>query len=67
MDAQSLLGKAAGEAATRARQTGVPCHAIVGSNALDPLDRRILDLQVVVEATDLAELEAAGERLAAAL
>jgi glycerate kinase len=67
MDAQSLLGKAAGEAATRARQAGVPCHAIVGSDALDPLDRRILDLQVVLEATDLAELEAAGERLAAAL
>jgi glycerate kinase len=67
MDAQSLLGKAAGEAATRARQAGVPCHAVVGSNALDPLDRRILDLQVVLEATDLAELEAAGKELAAAL
>jgi hypothetical protein len=40
---------------------------VVGSNALDPLDRRILDLQVVLEATDLDELEAAGEELAAAL
>lgn len=67
MDAQTLLGKAAGEAATRARQAGVPCHAVVGANALDPLERRILDLQEVLEATDLAELEAAGEALGAAL
>ena len=31
IDAQTLQGKTAGEIATRARQAGVPCHAIVGS------------------------------------
>jgi|SRR4051794_9161887 len=63
LDATTLQGKIAGEAATRARQAGVPCHAIVGQNALDALGRRILDLQVVLEAGTRDELEAAGERL----
>lgn len=67
LDDTTLQGKAAGEAATRARQAGVPCHAVVGQDGLDLLGRRILDLQHVLEATTLDELEAAGERLAAAL
>ena len=48
---------------TRTRQAGVPLHAIVGSNALDRFAARIVDLQVVQEATDIPEIEAAGERL----
>ena len=64
LDRQSLAGKALSEVATRARQTGVPCHAIVGSTDLDRFERRILDLQVVLEASTLKELEQAGERLA---
>lgn len=67
IDAQSLQGKAVGEAATRCRQAGVPCSAVVGSDALDLLDARIIDLQRIDVATDVAELEAAGERLAQAL
>lgn len=63
IDAQTLEGKVAGEIAVRARQAGVPCHAVVGGDALDPLDRRILDLQAVLEAGTLAELEAAGAAL----
>ncbi len=50
LDQQSLAGKALSEVATRARQAGVPCHAIVGSNELDSFGLRILDLQVVLEA-----------------
>jgi glycerate 2-kinase len=69
IDDQTLHGKAPGEAATRCRQAGVPCHAIVGRNALDPFDARILDLQTVTEAGTIAELEQAasdlGERIAA--
>jgi hypothetical protein len=42
----------------------VPCHAIVGSNELDAFERRILDLQVVLEASTLKELERAGRELA---
>jgi glycerate kinase len=67
LDRQSLVGKIVSEVATRARQAGVPCHAVVGSNALELFDLRILDLQLVLEASTLAELEAAGAELGAAL
>jgi glycerate kinase len=64
LDRQTLAGKIAGEIATRARQSGVPCHAVVGRNDLDRFDQRILDLQVILEAGTPAELEAAGLQLA---
>ncbi|CAB4880431.1 MAG: glycerate kinase [Actinobacteria bacterium] len=64
MDSSTLLGKAPGEAATRARQAGVPCAAVCGVNALDPVEERIIDLQVVIEAGDLKQLRAAGRTLA---
>jgi glycerate kinase len=63
LDATTLEGKIAGEIATRARQAGVPCHAVVGSVALDRFGARILDLQVILEAGTQEELEAAGEEL----
>ncbi len=67
LDRQSLAGKAMGEVAVRCRQRGVPCHAIVGSDALPPFEHRLLDLATVDEATTLEEIEAAaralGERL----
>ncbi len=64
LDSQSLAGKAVSEVATRARQAGVPCYAVVGSSALDAFGRRILDLEAVMEAGTPAELEQAGRRLA---
>jgi glycerate 2-kinase len=64
LDAQTLEGKACAEVATRARQGGVACHAIVGRNELDPFRARVLDFGLVLEAGDEAELEAAGRRLA---
>ncbi|MGC9220992.1 MAG: glycerate kinase [Solirubrobacteraceae bacterium] len=64
LDRQSLAGKVVSEVATRARQAGVPCHAVVGRNRLGCFDLRILDLQLVEEATTLAEIEAAGTRVA---
>ena len=57
LDEQSLQGKIAGEVATRCRQGGVACHAVVGRTELDPFDARILDLASVTEATTLEELE----------
>jgi glycerate kinase len=63
LDEQTLQGKLVGEIGTRARQAGVPLHAIVGTDALDPFGKRIIDLMRVIEATDLRELEAAGEAL----
>jgi len=64
LDHTSLQGKIAAEIATRARQIGVPAHAIVGSCALDRFDARILDLQEIREATDEDEIEAAAASLA---
>jgi glycerate 2-kinase len=65
IDSQTLEGKIVGEVARRCRQSGVTCHAIVGSIALDPFDQRILDLASVTEATTLEELERAGKALLA--
>ncbi|MDX6664368.1 MAG: glycerate 2-kinase [Solirubrobacteraceae bacterium] len=67
IDRTSLEGKAAGEVAIRARQAGVPAHAIVGTRALDLFDQRILDLQTIREAGTLPAIEAAAEALAADL
>jgi glycerate kinase len=67
LDRSTLRGRVAGEIAIRARQAGVPCHAVVGARAIDRFDARILDLQAIIEATTIAELEAAGEALAAYL
>jgi glycerate kinase len=63
LDEQTLEGKLVGEIGTRTRQAGVPLHAIVGTDQLDPFGKRIIDLQLVQEATNLDEMEAAGERL----
>ncbi len=67
LDRTSLQGKVTGELATRARQAGIPCHAIVGQDALDPFDARILDLQEIVQAGTMDDLQRAGEALAAIL
>lgn len=67
LDHQSLAGKAVGEIATRCRQSGVPCHAIVGISTLDRFDQRILDLQTVDEAGTAKEIEDAAARLGESL
>jgi glycerate kinase len=64
LDTSSLAGKVVSEVATRTRQTGVPCHAVVGQRGLDAFGLRILDLQAVLEAGTLRQLAAAGRRLA---
>ena len=63
LDRQSLAGKAAGAVATRCRQSGVACRAVVGSVDLDGFEQRILDLERVETASNLAELERAGRLL----
>jgi glycerate kinase len=63
LDNQTLQGKIVGEVATRCRQAGVACHAVVGRNELDPFSQRIIDLDSVEEATDPAEMRAAGRAL----
>ncbi len=66
LDGQTLAGKVLAEVATRCRQRGVACHAIVGQNALEPFEGRKLDLASVTEATTLEELEAAGRSVVSA-
>jgi glycerate 2-kinase len=63
LDDQTLQGKIVGEIGTRTRQAGVPLHAVVGTDAMDAFSKRMIDLQRVIEATNLEELEAAGEAL----
>jgi glycerate kinase len=65
LDQSTLAGKAVAEVATRCRQGGVWCHAVVGSNQLDRFGIRVLDLASVREAGDAEELRAAGRALAA--
>lgn len=67
LDEQTLAGKCVGEVATRCRQAGVACHAIVGQEALDLFGQRVIDLGSVREATTLEEMERAGAELARAV
>jgi glycerate kinase len=67
IDRLTFQGKIVFEVATRARQSGVACHAIVGSSKLDAFEERILDLQTLTPATTLPALESAGHDLAASV
>jgi glycerate kinase len=46
LDEQTLAGKAVFEVATRCRQGGVPCYAVVGVDALDAFERRLMNVEV---------------------
>jgi glycerate kinase len=64
LDETTLAGKAVAEVATRCRQAGVWCHAVVGEDRLDLFGRRVLDLASVREAGDPRALRRAGQELA---
>ncbi|MGH2838879.1 MAG: glycerate kinase [Thermoleophilaceae bacterium] len=64
LDESTLAGKAVAEVATRCRQAGVWCHAVVGEDRLDMFGRRVLDLASVREARDPRALRRAGQELA---
>ncbi len=64
LEEETLAGSLAFEAATRARQSGVPCYAVAGANHLNAFDLRILDVQMVIEAATPRALRSAGRRLA---
>jgi glycerate kinase len=66
LDAQTLEGKIVAEVARRCRAASVPCHAVVGENALGEAEVAELALASVSEAGTVAELEAAGRALATA-
>jgi glycerate kinase len=64
LDGTTLAGKAVAEVATRCRQAGVWCHAVVGRDELDLFGHRVLDLASVREAGDPRALRRAGRELA---
>jgi glycerate kinase len=64
LEERTLAGSVTFEIATRARQGGVPAYALTAENALDEFDARILDLQVILEASGTRALVAAGRKLA---
>jgi glycerate 2-kinase len=69
LDDQTLAGKAVFEVATRCRQSGVPCYAVVGTDAVDAFERRLMNLEVEAGTRDgrLAtpeDLERAAARIA---
>jgi glycerate 2-kinase len=64
LDGTTLAGKAVAEVATRCRQAGVWCHAVVGRDELDLFGKRVLDLASVREAGDPRALRRAGRELA---
>jgi glycerate kinase len=66
IDSQTLAGKLVGEIATRCRQGGVACYAVVGKSELDLFGQRVIDLSEVREATNETEMEQVGRELAEA-
>ena len=64
LDRDTLAGSDVFEIATRARQAGVPAYAVTGTNELDAFDARVLDLQVILQASGMRGLSAAGHKLA---
>lgn len=56
LDDQTLAGKAVFEIATRCRQGGIPCYAVVGRDEVAAFEHRLLNLEV--------EAGARGDRIA---
>jgi glycerate kinase len=63
IDAQTATGKAVGELAARCARAGVPCHAVVGRDALGDDDRRRLGLATISEAGTPRAIAAAAARV----
>jgi glycerate kinase len=69
LDEQTVGGKLLFEVATRARQGGVPCYAVVGADALDAFEHRLMNVEVEAAARDggiasVREVEQAARRVA---
>ncbi len=64
LDNQSLAGKLVSEVALRAWRAGIPCHAVVGTSALDASEASGIELASITEASTLEALVAAGRLLA---
>jgi glycerate kinase len=65
IDEQSFGGKVVGELVRRARQAGVPIHAVVGTSRLSDGESARAGLERVWTASTLEEVEAAGREIGA--
>jgi glycerate 2-kinase len=66
LDEQTLAGKALFEVATRCRQAGVPCYAVVGSDQLDAFGKRLMNIEVEAGAAGAGVASASDVERAAA-
>ncbi len=69
LDEQTIGGKLLFEVATRARQGGVPCYAVVGKDDLDAFEHRLMNIEVEAAARNgriasVREVEHAAQRVA---
>ena len=64
LDEQTFAGKAVGAVAQRSARAGTPCVAVVGTARLDDARAEELGLAAVEEATNEAQMRAAGRLLA---
>jgi glycerate 2-kinase len=63
IDAQSAEGKIVAEISRRARERGVPVHAIVGQRDLDEPSRCALGIDSIVEAQSLEAIVSCAESI----
>jgi glycerate 2-kinase len=69
LDEQTIGGKLLFEVATRARQGGVPCYAVVGTDDIDAFEHRLMNIEVEAAARNgriasVREIEQAAQRVA---
>ena len=69
LDEQTIGGKLVFEVATRARQGGVPCYAVVGTDELDAFEHRLMNVEVEAAShnggiASADEIERAARRVA---
>ncbi len=69
LDEQTIGGKLLFEVATRARQGGVPCYAVVGQDELDAFEHRLMNIEVETASRNgavasVAAVEKAARRVA---
>ena len=69
LDEQTIGGKLLFEVATRARQNGVPCYAVVGRDDLDAFEHRLMNIEVEAASRNgrtasVREVEHAARRVA---
>jgi glycerate kinase len=69
LDEQTIGGKLLFEVATRARQGGVPCYAVVGRDDIDAFEHRLMNIEVEAASRNgrlasVREVEQAAGRVA---